>query len=670
MTTQVPAAIQAIFEKTRDELARRVETLEETVAAMLEGNLDESLRARAERDAHKLAGSLGMFGLPRGSELARELEQALAVLDGPALSEAPRLAELVLALRSQLDDGPSGSEDNGHADPPLSDGRALLLVSPDPVLTERLSVEALKRHLRPRSAASSAGARRLVAMEPPNAAVLDLNFSGGDRQGLELLADLAGNEPPVPVVVLTGSEALVDRVEVARRGGSGFIQRSRPASQVVDAVSETIERRDRGEAKLLAVDDDPMISEALAALLAPVGLEVTTLNDPRRFWERLEELNPDLLVLDLDMPDLNGIDLCRAVRADVRFGQLPVLFLTARTDAESVQRIFEAGADDYVSKPIVGPELVTRIQNRLDRVHLSRELAERDSLTGVASRRKSTAALEDLIALADRFGQPLSIALIDLDRFKELNDRLGHAAGDDALRRIGAMLSEAFRGQDVVGRWGGEEFVVGTYGMVRDDGIQRVAEVLESFRGEQLTGRDGHSARVSFSAGVAEFPRDGRDLLNLYTAADEALYRAKAEGRNRVLPAGSARSGSQHPDVVVVEDDPALASLLVESLETRGHRTSWLDDGQEAVAALAGASPDISPDLILLDVDLPGLDGLSILRRLAADGVLSRTRVIMLTARAGETEVLEALELGAFDHVAKPFSVPVLMQRVRRALKR
>jgi PleD family two-component response regulator len=232
------------------------------------------------------------------------------------------------------------------------------------------------------------------------------------------------------------------------------------------------------------------------------------------------------------------------------------------------------------------------------------------------------------------------------------------------------MLTAAFRGEDVIGRWGGEEFVVGTYGMVRDDGIQRVAEVLESFRTEQFNGRDGRSARVSFSAGVAEFPLDGRDLTDLYRAADEALYRAKAEGRNRVFPAGSARSASQHPDVVVVEDDPALASLLVESLETRGHHTHWLDDGPEAVAALAGASPDISPDLILLDVDLPGLDGLSVLRRLAHDDVLSDTRVIMLTARTGEAEVLEALELGAFDHVAKPFSVPVLMQRVRRALRR
>jgi len=205
--------------------------------------------------------------------------------------------------------------------------------------------------------------------------------------------------------------------------------------------------------------------------------------------------------------------------------------------------------------------------------------------------------------------------------------------------------------------------------MNRDDGIQRVAELLEGLRGERFDGRDGRSGRISFSAGVAEFPRDGETLHDLYRAADDALYRAKAEGRNRVLGVRQPSvAPTQQPDVVVVEDDAVLASLLIDALQTRGHRTRWLHDGQEAVAALAGATPHVLCDLIVLDIDLPGLDGLAVLRRLIEDGVLDRTRVIMLTARADDGEVLEALELGAFDHVVKPCSVPVLMQRVRRAL--
>ena len=665
-TEPIPAAIQAIWEKSREEVVRRVGTLEEAIGAMLDGRLDEDLRARAERDAHKLAGSLGMFGFPHGSELARELEQALAA---PAPSEAPHLAELTLALVAEIDSQPAESQANGDVAP--ADGRALLLVGPDPELIERLSVEALGRNLRPRSAATCAVARELVALEPPDVAVLDISFTDGAGEGLQLIEDLAGREHPVAVVTLTASEALVDRVEVARRGARGFVQRTRPAARVIDAVSEAIERRDAPRAKILAVDDDPAISDALEALLDSHGLAITTLNEPLRFWDTLEKVAPDLVVLDLDMPGLDGIDLCRVLRTDERMSQLPVLFLTGRDDAESVQRIFEAGADDYVSKPIVGPELVTRILNRLERIKLFRDLADRDGLTGVATRRRVTAALEDLMAMSDRFGQPVSLALLDLDRLKELNDRLGHQAGDAALRRLGEMLIDSFRAEDTAGRWGGEEFIVGMYGMSRDDGVQRIAEVLEGFRRDQSDDKGGACARVSFSAGVAEYPRDGRDLQELYRAADGALYTAKAAGRDRVLPAASkVTDAPEGPEVVVVEDDPALAGVLVDSLETRGHRTRWIDDGQEAVAALAGASPEISPELVVLDVDLPGLDGLSVLRRLAREDVLSATRVIMLTARSGEGEVLEALELGAFDHVAKPFSVPVLMQRIRRALTR
>lgn len=538
MTTQLPVAIHAIWERHREETVRRVRTLEEAVAALPDGALDDDLHARAQRDAHKLAGSLGMFGFPTGSELAREFEQTLAIRDDPAASNAPRLAELVLALRDELDRQPAGGHANGDGDPPPAQGHALLVVGADRELTERLSREALGRNLRPRTADNSASARRLAAGERPDIAVLDMCFAKGAAEDLSLLEDLTSSEPPIPVVVLTGSEALVDRVEVARRGGHGFVQRTRPPRHVIDVVDEVVTRRDRSETKVLALDDDSAISGALEALLTPHGLAMTTINDPLRFWDVLERVRPDLLILDLDMPQLGGIDLCRAVRADSRFVHLPVLFLTARTDAGSVQRIFEAGADDYVSKPIVGPELVTRILNRLERVTLFRQFAERDTLTGVSDRRASTAALDDLIAMSDRFGQPLSLALLDLDSFKQLNDRLGHAAGDAALQRIGALLVGTFRGEDVSGRWGGDEFVVGMYGMSRNDAVQRMTELLESFRGEEFTGRGGASAQMSFTAGVAEYPADGHDLPQLYKAADEALYTAKAAGRGCVLPAG------------------------------------------------------------------------------------------------------------------------------------
>ncbi len=533
MGTGLSVAIEAIWEKSRAEIARRIGTLEDAVSAMLADTLDEDLRARAERDAHKLAGSLGMFGFPTGSVLAREVEQSLAATEGPARADVPRLAELVLALRDELDARISSGDD--AAGVPSADGTSLLLVGSDTALTDRLWQEALARNLRPRRAATSADARQLAAEEAPDAVVLDVSFTEtGAVDDLELLEDLSSRDPPVPVVVLTGSEALVDRVEAARRGARAFVARTRHVRQVIEIVNETIARRIRVDAKILALDDDPVISSLLQILLAPRGLDVSTINDPLGLWDALEEIRPDLLILDLEMPGLDGIDLCRAVRADSRFGQLPVVFLTARTDAVSVQRIFEAGADDYVSKPLVGPELVTRILNRLERITLLRQLAERDSLTGVCDRRAATAAVGDLMAMSDRFDQPLSLAVLDLDGFKAINDRLGHAAGDAVLQRLTTLLFDAFRGEDVIGRWGGDEFVVGMYGMSREKGVKRLTGVLEKFRVEEFTGRGGATTRTSFTAGVAEYPVDGGDLHELYLAADETLYAAKAAGRDRV----------------------------------------------------------------------------------------------------------------------------------------
>ncbi|HEU4812170.1 MAG TPA: response regulator transcription factor, partial [Nocardioides sp.] len=166
----------------------------------------------------------------------------------------------------------------------------------------------------------------------------------------------------------------------------------------------------------------------------------------------------------------------------------------------------------------------------------------------------------------------------------------------------------------------------------------------------------------------AQFGVDGDELHQLYRRADEACAQAKAIGGDRVLPAGwSPGAHDGLTDVIIVEDDPVLASLLTHALDTRGHRNIVISDGREAVRVLTGPSRRRAR-VILLDVDLPGMSGLDVLSRLSRDGVLSTARVIMLTARSGEPEVLAALQQGAYDHVAKPFSVPVLMQRVRGAM--
>jgi diguanylate cyclase (GGDEF)-like protein len=671
-------ALRAIWVQNRDEVLAQVGVVEDAVAAALAGALVDDERARAARAAHKLAGSVGTLGFMAASERARTLELALAGPPSPVV-DLPRLAEAVLALRSELEgDGPGAphpgdaeaAEDGpggGDPSPPSEGPLALLIVDKDPARGSALLAEARARGVRTMLAAGPSAARRALREERPEVVVLDLAAATGPRAALELL-DEVGRERPV--IVVTDPHEPVDRVEVARHGGRGFLPRSLSPRQTVDAVVALRERervRVRGT-RVLAVDDDPTVLAALDVVLREAGLNVSPCSDPGRFWEHLEEEEPDLVVLDFDMPGVTGVELCRALRNEPRWAALPVVFLTSRADADSVRAVFDAGADDYVTKPFVGPEVVARILNRLERVRLFLALAETDQLTGLANRARSVELLESYLRLANRTGQPLCVAVLDVDRFKQINDRHGHAMGDAVLQGLGAAIRRTFRGEDVGARWGGDELVIGLYGMADGDGRERLGRFLEDIRALRFGARG--EVAVTLSAGLAQYPRDGDGVDDLYRAADRALYAAKAEGRDRVLVHDrDAGASGRTVDVAIVEDDAVLGALLEHALQTRGYRTRWITDGVAAATELAATTPELTAPLLLLDWDLPGLDGLRVLGRLRERGVLARTRVIMLTARGGEAEVLEALEAGAVDHVTKPFSVPVLMQRVRRALE-
>ena len=656
------AALRSAWERVRGGVLASVDPIEAGVTALREEGLDEATRAAAENAAHKLAGSAGMFGFHRATELARQLEELFsAECVRPPASEATALAgRQVAELRQELESAgpipPAAAEDSR----PL-----VLVVHRDPAFHDRLAAAPAAKAIRRARADGVDAARKLLAVAPADVVLLDMALA--DRDGLAFLAEVAATVPRVPVIVLTGAEGFADRVEATRAGAASFLPATLRPGRIIEAALGAAERRTHPAGRLLAVDDDAAMLAALEVLFQEHALKLTTLPDPLRFWEALEETAPDLLLLDLEMPGVNGLELCRLVRTDPRWQTLPVLVLTAHADVATLEKVFAAGADDYVTKPVVGPELLTRVTNRLERVRLYRQMAETDPLTGLANRRKFQADVRRLRAMASRYDQPLSFALLDLDRFKAVNDQHGHATGDAVLQRLAEVLGIAFRAEDVVARWGGEEIALAMYGMGRDDGVARVAAALEAFREEEFPTADGSRLRVTFSAGVAQFGQDGDDLHELYRQADAVLYDAKAAGGDRALPVGWRRGTDDRIiDVLVVEPDEQLARTLLLALTTRGHSSARLAAGPEVLAQLTGPSR-LRPRVILLDADLPGMSGAEVLMRLTRSGSRDDARVILLTDRGADGEAL-AVENGAFDHVVKPFTVPVLMHRIRRAL--
>jgi diguanylate cyclase (GGDEF)-like protein len=663
-----PSTPANVWERFREVTLKRVDVIEDAAVALLEGRLSPEQRREAEHEASKVGGSAGTFGFPRSSQIARQIAAKLSS-DTPGQLEAVFISEQLLALRSDLEGRPQPV--TSEADPAEGEETpVLLLVGVDEALAERIAMDGEPRGLRIVSASGEEAARGMLVTEQVSAILISLG--PGEVHGtLDFISELGSRIPPLATLVISERDAFADRLEVARRGARRFLEHTTPARAVVDAAMIAL-RQTRGvSALILAVDDDRQILGLVETLLTRRGMKVVTLSESLRFWDVLEEVSPDLVLLDLEMPHLNGLDLCRVMRNDRHWSKLPVVFISGHTDQTSFQEAFAAGADDIVLKPFAGFELITRLENRLQRARVDREIAETDGLTGLASQKRATEMMTRFLRLARRKTDPYCVIVLEVDGYSRLSEKYGRSAADAVVISFAQLLTKSFRAEDVIARGNGGEFTIGMYGSNKADAAAKLSQLLLLQQRQKFVADGGGTFHGTLSAGVSQYMVDGVNLEELLDSAGEALQNAKTAGVSQVVPAGAPANESLtlKVDVALVDDDEAIVGLLRHAMESRGLKLEAFADGEAAVAGLTGNIPEVQAKLILLDVNVPALNGLEVLRRLNSAGVTEKSSVVMLTARAGERDVLAALDLGAVDHIAKPFSVPVLMHKVRSVLR-
>lgn len=288
--------------------------------------------------------------------------------------------------------------------------------------------------------------------------------------------------------------------------------------------------------RLLIVDDQATNRQLLAHLLAPMA-EVQLAGEGLHAIEICQQWQPDLLLLDLVMPGIDGFEVCRRLKSDPLTRRIPVIFVTSSAEHESAA--FELGAVDFIAKPFRPAAVIARVRAHLllkQQSELLRMLAFVDGMTGVANRRRLDEALEQEWLRALRSGHPLALIMIDVDHFKSYNDTLGHHAGDRALRQIaGALAGVIQRPADLLARYGGEEFAVL---LPETDlaGAMAVATQLGAAVSELALAHPASptAATATISCGVsALLPKAELALAQLKQGADRALYLAKRSGRNR-----------------------------------------------------------------------------------------------------------------------------------------
>jgi two-component system cell cycle response regulator len=293
-------------------------------------------------------------------------------------------------------------------------------------------------------------------------------------------------------------------------------------------------------ARILIVDDQEANVQLLEQMLHDAGYRcLTSTRDPHAVCALHRDNQYDLILLDLQMPGLDGFQVMEGLKAIETDGYLPVLVITAQPDHKL--RALTAGAKDFISKPFDLVEVKTRIHNMLEVRLLYRQLEQysralesqalHDALTGLPNRRLLMDRLSLAIAHARRNTSTMAVMFVDLDGFKQVNDTLGHDAGDTLLGMVADRLVAAVREEDTVARMGGDEFVIGLWESAHADGVAGLAsKVIQAVsRPYRIQGRE---VRITASVGVAIYPTHGKEAETLMKRADQALYEAKRAGKN------------------------------------------------------------------------------------------------------------------------------------------
>lgn len=412
---------------------------------------------------------------------------------------------------------------------------------------------------------------------------------------------------------------------------------------------------------ILVVDDDAITRRILEKALTSSGQRVVHAATATEAKRLLSGESFALIILDLVLPDADGRTILMDIRRSPETAMTPVFIVSGNVGVLPKAECFALGADGYIEKPFDVAALTTELCAALQQHEARRRDAGRDPLTGLANRAVLLDMFQTLKVQAQRESKPLSLVLIDMDGLKAINDLHGHAKGDAAIKLLVSTLNQRLRGSDIRARWGGDEFVL----LLPQSEPAQAGRLLEQFRVKLSESRvEGTDITVRFSAGVVN-AMNWPTLEEAVGAADKLLYQAKQAGRDRIVVAQPDEAKPTVRRVLLAEDDAVSAAIVRHRLNAAGLEVVHAPDGHVAWKHLS----EQPFNLAVVDIQMPGLDGLGLLRKLRQDAGLKSLPVIMLTALGSEQDISSAFDAGANDYVSKPFSPVELVKRVQRLLR-
>lgn len=549
MRTQVLSAankLKKIREAYLKQLPAQFETIRTTYTELVQQFQAETLEL-LHRRVHTLRGSSASFGLTRlsaamarGERLLKEALQPDHTMD-EAWHQQWRECFARIELELPQPESPAAIDTRavelvtaGNLDDSEREQKLVYLCEDDTYQRLTLATQIECFGFRVVSFGELDQLRSAVRNAPPDVLVMDMIFPDrptGGADTIDLIHRVDGKD--IPAVFISTSNTFASRLAAVRAGSSAYFVKPVNATELCATLSNLTAVDAPDPYRILIVDDDTHLTELYGTILQDAGMITLAVSNPLEVMDPLIEFKPDLILTDMYMPGCNGIELASTIRQIDQAFSIPIIFLSSETDLGKQFHAMRMGGDEFLTKPVTPENLISAVAGRAKRMKILRSSAVRDSMTSLFNHTATKEKLEAAVALAERHGSDVCFAMIDVDRFKQINDTYGHAMGDQVLISLARLLSQRVRKSDIVGRYGGEEFAIVLPDCNLDSAVQVLNQLRESFAALRFpAGAESFSS--SFSCGIAAYSHCG-DVEELCKVADRLLYQAKQRGRNCVV---------------------------------------------------------------------------------------------------------------------------------------
>ncbi len=539
---EIQQQLIALSKEFADNLGQRIEQVISDLNLLPDQADQLAFQQTIFRQIHSLSGSAGTFGFNRMSEQSRQLELSLRRhIDNHSLLDAQTTEHLnygLQKLRHLVNEGPDVEQSPGEQPDAIPEqrktDRLIYVVEEDPVQGHELCRQL--NHYGFKTSLFSCAAEVRSALEhhgQPDALVLDIVLPEGAMAGIELASSISTLfKEPAPFLFMSSSKDWASRLAAVRAGSSAYLDKPVDVSKLVDHLDKVTQRMQRKPFRVLIIDDELELAKYYGLVLRQAGMHTEVLHEPAGILEKLENFKPELILLDVYLPGISGMEIAQVLRQHQAYFSIPIVFLSTETDRDIQLNTLQQG-DDFLEKPILDSHLVSSVESRIERARVLSQLMYHDGLTGLLNQITLKQRLEIELSRSQRQGSSLSYIMLDIDYFKKVNDCYGHSSGDQVLKSLGQLLKQRLRKTDQIGRYGGEEFGI----IMPDTQVKTAYQIINELRKNfsRLTYQcDERAFSCNFSAGIACATAFGQEK-RLIEAADEALYQAKDKGRNLVI---------------------------------------------------------------------------------------------------------------------------------------